>query len=168
RLDLRAAHHRVAGLDRAIGIAARYVAGQLAGLAREDHHPLGQRAGAVLRVELHAAEYPLVVKRCEQVGPGFEQRVVHRGGADDATDPAGLRRAHAHQRDDIAIVAVHALAAAGVIAARLRLDIADIDDVAQQFALVRLRHRPAEMSTEPVIDPPDIVDRIALARQPAQ
>jgi hypothetical protein len=76
--------------------------------------------------------------------------------------------AHAHQRDDIAIVAVHALAAAGVIAACLGLDIADIDDVAEQFALVRLRHRSAEMHAEPVINQTDIVERIALARQPAQ
>jgi hypothetical protein len=63
---------------------------------------------------------------------------------------------------------VHALTAAGVIAARLSLDIAPVDDVAEQFTLVGLRDRLAEMCAEPVVNEADIVERVALARQAAQ
>jgi hypothetical protein len=59
---------------------------------------------------------------------------------------------------------VHALAATSVIAARLRLDIAHVDDVAEQLALIGLRDRPAQMRAEPIINKADIIERVALAR----
>src|SRR5207237_696087 len=125
-------------------------------------------AVAVLGIPLHAAEHVFAVQYLEQVRPLLQQPVVHGGGADEPADAAGSRAAHAEQRDDVAIVGMHALRAAGMIAARLALDVADIDDMAEQFALIGLRAEPADMRAEPGIDARQIVERVALARQAAQ
>src|SRR5437763_14026348 len=94
--------------------------------------------------------------------------IVYGRSADEPADAARSRAAHAEQRDDIAIIGVHALGAAGVIAARLGLDVADIDDMAEQFALIGLRAQPADMRGDPGIDARQIGERVALARQAAQ
>src|SRR5438067_5166607 len=94
--------------------------------------------------------------------------IVYGRSADEPADAARSRAAHAEQRDDIAIIGVHALRTAGVIAARLGLDVADIDNMAEQFALIGLRAQPADIRAEPDIDARQIVERVALARQVAQ
>jgi hypothetical protein len=96
------------------------------------------------------------------------RRRLCTAAARDPADAAGWRGAHAHQRDDVAIVAVHALCAALVIAARLRLDIAEINHMAEQLALVGLRREMPDIAAEPDINPRQIVERPALARQPAE
>src|SRR5256885_1522530 len=57
---------------------------------------------------------------------------------------------------------------AGMVAARLVLDVADVDDMAEQLALIGLRQGPSDIGAETEIDAGDVVERIALARQAAQ
>jgi len=110
--------------DGAARIAARDIAAERAALAREDNHFLHQHAGAELGIELHAAEDIVAAERRQQIGALLEQSVMDGGDAGDPADPARFRRAQAHQRDDVAIIGVHRLRAAGMVAARLALDVA--------------------------------------------
>ena len=63
---------------------------------------------------------------------------------------------------------MEALGAAGVVAARAWLDVAHVDDVAEQLALPGLRQRHADMGAETDIDARQVVGGIALSRDAAQ
>src|ERR1700761_2989570 len=63
---------------------------------------------------------------------------------------------------------MEALGPSGMIATRTRLDVADVDDMAEQFALPGLWQRRADISAQPEIDPRHVIGGIAFARDAAQ
>ena len=63
---------------------------------------------------------------------------------------------------------MEALRAAGVVAARAGLDVAHVDNVAEQLALPGLRQRRADMRAETEVDARHVVGGVALARDAAQ
>src|SRR5436853_5880295 len=63
---------------------------------------------------------------------------------------------------------MHLLSAAFAIAAGLRLDLAHVDHVPEHVAGTGLHHRPAEIRTEPRVNPRHLVAGVAPPRQAAE
>ena len=106
----------------------------------------------------------LCVKQyAEKAGLDPHDFIVHRYRAANAAGATAECSAQAHQPDDVAGVGVHFLLATKMIRPRMLLDVAEINDVPEKLALVRLDHWPAYIRTEPEIDTRHIIGGVTPA-----